>query len=63
MGSEMCIRDSLFGNKTLDEIAERVPGDRNALLKCRGIGHTKLEDFGDAVLAVIAEHGSGAVKR
>ncbi len=47
----------LFGNKTLDEIAARAPKDRAALLKCKGIGHKKLEDFGDAVLKVIAKHG------
>ena len=39
---------------TLRAIAEQRPEDRAALLRISGIGARKLEDYGDAILAVIA---------
>jgi DNA helicase-2/ATP-dependent DNA helicase PcrA len=44
----------VFADTTLDELARRRPRDREALLQVSGIGPTKLERYGDAILAVIA---------
>ncbi len=46
----------IFHDRVLEEIARRRPADAEALRACRGIGPTKLKQFGAAVLAVVAEH-------
>ena len=45
----------IFANKTLEELAVRVPTTDQELLACSGIGPAKLESFGPELLAVIAE--------
>ena len=44
----------VFDNKTLVAIARDVPADRSALSRIPGIGPAKLEQYGDAVLALLA---------
>jgi ATP-dependent DNA helicase RecQ len=39
---------------TMDELARRRPKSREALLEVKGIGHAKLDRFGDALLAILA---------
>lgn len=47
----------IFTDATLIAIAEQVPGDADALLEIPGLGPKKLDAYGDAVLALISEHG------
>jgi ATP-dependent DNA helicase RecQ len=49
----------VFSDATLAEMAARKPGTYAELLEVNGIGKTKLERYGDAFLAVVAEHTSG----
>ena len=49
----------VFSDATLAEMAARRPGTSAELLDVNGIGQTKLERYGDAFLAVIAEQASG----
>jgi ATP-dependent DNA helicase RecQ len=44
-------------DRTLRDVAARRPATRDALLDCHGIGPTKAERYGEAILAVVA--GSG----
>ncbi|MBI3647598.1 MAG: ATP-dependent DNA helicase UvrD2 [Actinobacteria bacterium] len=44
----------VFNNRTLEEIAERKPKDWADLAAVSGIGPTKLERYGDEVLAIVA---------
>ena len=44
----------VFTDATLQLIAEHLPGTEQALLKINGIGRSKLDKYGDAVLAVLA---------
>ena len=44
----------VFADTTLDELVRIRPRDRGALLEVSGIGPTKLERYGDALLALIA---------
>ena len=46
----------VFTDLTLQAIAEVKPADPQALLRISGIGKTKIDKYGDAVLEVIAEH-------
>jgi DNA helicase-2/ATP-dependent DNA helicase PcrA len=43
----------VFTDLTLQAIAEARPTDSRALLRINGIGATKLEKYGDAVLALV----------
>lgn len=45
----------VFADTTLDDIVLRLPGSYDELLACQGIGPTKLERYGDDILAVLAE--------
>ena len=45
----------VFDNKTLVAIAEAVPASKSELSRIAGIGPAKLEQYGDAVLARLAE--------
>ncbi len=49
----------VFSDATLVEMAARQPATSAELLEVNGVGQTKLERYGDAFLAVIAEHASG----
>ncbi len=49
----------VFSDATLAEMAARRPATSAELLDVNGVGQTKLERYGDAFLAVIAERGSG----
>jgi DNA helicase-2/ATP-dependent DNA helicase PcrA len=44
----------VFHDKTLDEIARRLPRDRNQLAAVPGIGPAKLDRYGDELLATLA---------
>jgi ATP-dependent DNA helicase RecQ len=47
----------IFHDKTLIELAAARPSSRNEMAGVPGIGETKLDRYGPAFLAVIAEHG------
>jgi ATP-dependent DNA helicase RecQ len=49
----------VFSDATLAEMAARRPATRAELLDVNGVGQTKLERYGDAFLATIAERASG----
>ena len=49
----------VFSDATLAEMAARRPATSAELLDVNGVGQTKLERYGDAFLAVIAERASG----
>ena len=44
----------IFNDKTLDELVRRRPDSEDALLQVPGIGEKKLNDFGEALLRVLA---------
>ncbi len=46
----------VFSDKTLREIATRRPTTRVALLEINGVGDTKLDRYGEAILQLIREH-------
>ena len=46
----------IFHDKTLIELAAERPGSRTEMAKVPGVGEAKLERYGPAFLAVIAEH-------
>ena len=45
----------VFNNKTLDDLVARRPADYAQLRACVGIGPAKVENYGDDLLALIAE--------
>ena len=49
----------IFPNTTLAAIASARPRSARALLEVPGIGPVKAERYGEAVLALVAEHGNG----
>ena len=49
----------IFSDATLAEMAARRPTTSHELLAVNGVGQTKLERYGDAFLAAIAERPSG----
>ena len=51
----------IFHDRTLREIAARVPQSAADLLEVSGVGESKLARYGDAFLSVIREHQSGSV--
>ncbi|SCM75297.1 ATP-dependent DNA helicase RecQ [uncultured Pleomorphomonas sp.] len=46
----------IFHDRTLIELAAARPGSRSQMAKIPGVGEVKLDRYGDAFLAVIAEH-------
>ena len=44
----------MFHDRTLGQIAEEQPADLDALAEIAGVGPTKLDRYGDEVLAVVA---------
>ncbi|UDY24600.1 ATP-dependent DNA helicase UvrD2 [Nocardioides sp. Kera G14] len=46
----------VFSNHTLEKIAEHRPTSLVQLRRVEGIGETKLNDYGDEVLAIVEEH-------
>ena len=51
----------VFHDKTLDEIARRLPRDRNQLAAVPGIGPAKLDRYGDELLATLAGAAPGGL--
>ena len=49
----------IFHDSTLTEVARRRPVSLAALAEIPGVGRSKLERYGDAVLAVVAESMTG----
>ena len=49
----------VFSDATLTAVAEAVPGTRQALMEISGIGPSKLESYGDEVLAIVKEKSGG----
>ena len=45
----------VFADRTLDDLVARRPTSFPELLACHGIGPAKVENYGDELLAVIAE--------
>jgi DNA helicase-2/ATP-dependent DNA helicase PcrA len=50
----------IFHDTTLAAVAELRPRTRDALLSVPGLGPVKAERYGEALLAVVAEHGESA---
>jgi ATP-dependent DNA helicase RecQ len=48
----------VFGDATLVQMAREKPTDEDALLAVSGVGPHKLEKYGQAFLAAIADHGA-----
>lgn len=46
----------VFNDSTLRELCDRLPMDRDSMLKAKGIGQIKMEKFGYEFLRVIREH-------
>ncbi len=49
---------TVFHDATLQEIARRLPGSLDGLRGISGVGATKLERYGQSILAVVREHGA-----
>lgn len=49
---------AVFTDLTLVAIADREPRSRAELLQIPGVGATKFDRYGEAVLRIVAEHGS-----
>jgi ATP-dependent DNA helicase RecQ len=48
----------IFHDKTLIELAAARPASRSQMAKVPGVGEAKLDRYGPAFLAVIAEHAA-----
>lgn len=48
----------IFGDRDLEGIAAAMPANHSELAACRGVGPTKLELYGDEVLAIIRDEVS-----
>jgi ATP-dependent DNA helicase RecQ len=46
----------IFHDKTLIELAAARPGSRQQMAKIPGVGEAKLDRYGEAFLAVVAEY-------
>ncbi len=46
----------VFGDATLRQLASHMPLDRDSFLRVRGVGRSKLDQFGDAFIAAIRDH-------
>jgi superfamily II DNA helicase RecQ len=49
----------IFHDSTLTEVARRRPASLEALAEIPGVGRSKLERYGGAVIAVVAESTTG----
>jgi ATP-dependent DNA helicase RecQ len=49
----------IFSDRTLIDMAERLPRDLDAFAEVNGVGAAKLKEFGEIFLGVIAGHRSG----
>ena len=49
----------IFGNRTLNELAARLPDDDESLLAVRGIGPAMLRKYGKEILSIIRKHAVG----
>ncbi|MFH1268746.1 MAG: HRDC domain-containing protein, partial [Planctomycetota bacterium] len=47
----------------LEELARRCPVSSEALLNVKGIGPAKLEQYGEALLALLTRHNSGGAEQ
>jgi ATP-dependent DNA helicase RecQ len=50
----------IFHDTTLAAVAEARPRNRDALLALPGLGPTKADRYGDALLEVVARHAASA---
>ena len=48
----------VFGDATLRQLATHMPIDSDSFLRVRGVGQSKLDQYGDEFLATIREHAS-----
>jgi superfamily II DNA helicase RecQ len=48
----------IFHDTTLAAVADARPTNQKELLALPGLGPVKAERYGDALLAVVAEHGA-----
>ena len=46
----------VFGDATLRQMATHIPLDRDSFLQVKGVGQSKLDQYGDAFLAAIRDH-------
>lgn len=46
----------VFTNQTLEHILEKQPGTRKELLDIRGIGKTKIEEFGEDIIQIVNQY-------
>jgi superfamily II DNA helicase RecQ len=54
---------TVINDRTLTAIAQALPESRDELAQIDGIGPTRLERYGDEILALVREHASPAVAR
>jgi superfamily II DNA helicase RecQ len=50
----------VLNDRHLDGIARRAPASLDELARCDGIGPTKLDRYGDEILAVLDGSGGGS---
>ncbi len=48
----------VFGDATLRQLATHMPLDSDSFLRVRGVGQSKLDQYGDAFLATIRDHAA-----
>ena len=48
----------VFGDATLRQMASHMPLDRDSVLRIRGVGQSKLDQYGDPFLAAIRDHAA-----
>ena len=46
----------VFGDATLRQMASHMPLDRDSFLRIRGVGQSKLDQYGDAFISALREH-------
>ncbi|MFQ5518811.1 MAG: DNA helicase RecQ [Mariprofundus sp.] len=49
----------VFSDVTLTEMSQRKPTDDESMRRISGVGEHKLEEYGDAFIALITKHGDG----
>jgi exodeoxyribonuclease VII large subunit len=60
---EKCELYRIFQNKTLEEIATVLPGDKESFLAIKGVGEKKFQKYGKDVFAIIQEGSSIEVEK
>ena len=53
---------NIFSNAVLERIVEAQPRTHEDLMEIRGIGQTKVTDFGDRIIAIVLTKGDGTTK-